>query len=61
MWFIYGLIAISSPIGLLLARSWVMRGSLSTKAAAGVPAGPQTAAQSGTPPAVAGAPAADAG
>lgn len=26
MWFIYGLIALISPLGLLLARSWMMRG-----------------------------------
>jgi dipeptide/tripeptide permease len=26
MWFIYGLIAIISPIGLLLARSWMVKG-----------------------------------
>lgn len=28
MWFIYSLIALSSPIGLLLGRRWVIRGSL---------------------------------
>jgi hypothetical protein len=28
MWLIYSLIAIASPIGLLLGRRWVMRGSL---------------------------------
>jgi POT family proton-dependent oligopeptide transporter len=28
MWFIYSLIALASPIGLLLGRRWVMRGSL---------------------------------
>ena len=28
MWTIYGFIALTSPIGLLLARAWVMRGSL---------------------------------
>jgi hypothetical protein len=26
MWFIYGLIAIVSPIGLLLARKWMLKG-----------------------------------
>jgi proton-dependent oligopeptide transporter, POT family len=26
MWFIYGLIAISSPVGLVLARSWMIKG-----------------------------------
>ena len=26
MWFIYGCIAVASPIGLLLARKWVMAG-----------------------------------
>ena len=26
MWFIYGLIAILSPIGLYLARAWMMKG-----------------------------------
>jgi uncharacterized protein YneF (UPF0154 family) len=26
MWFIYGLIAVISPIGLFLARKWMMKG-----------------------------------
>ena len=32
MWFIYGLIAITSPIGLILAKNWMMKG-FKTKAA----------------------------
>ena len=34
MWLIYSLIAIASPIGLLLGRRWVMRGSLGAPQAA---------------------------
>lgn len=31
MWLVYGVIAMSSPIGLLLARNWLRRGSISKR------------------------------